>query len=114
MKKLIFTVLLCFSQNIFAYSECVLDIKGIYVDVESNSTKEMIWMQAINTKSNESISIWKAKNQLSEAQFERFYATALTALTANKKITVRFSEDNLECASVQGSRNDIIGLWIYK
>ena len=50
-------------------------------------------------------------NQFNEEIRSMFYTQAVTALAAQKKVNVRFPENNLDC-SAQPTRDDFSGIWL--
>lgn len=49
--------------------------------------------------------------QFSEEVRNRFYSQVVTALAADRKLTIRYPEDTLDCAA-QPTRGDFVGLWL--
>ena len=100
-KFLIGLGLLCgVSSSAFAVTECAAKITQVYVGDGS------VW---IVTDASPTGVVYQ-----SNADSKNIYAAALTALNADKGVTLRFSADGVPCASSQGARGDLVGLWIRK
>ena len=108
MKKRIVILTMCMAfllsnSSAFAYTECVRTVSRVWITMDSAT----VWV-AFNEGYG---SVFLDGNSGSNAARDRLYTMALTALTTNKKVIVRYPEDNADCSS-QPSRRDHLGMWI--
>ena len=92
------------TSSAFAYTQCSRKVTEVWVSMDGQS----IWV--IFAQAGHGHVFQDATNPSTVAK-DRFYTMALTALTTNKKVIVRYPEDNADCSS-QPVRNDILGMWI--
>ncbi|NOU52141.1 hypothetical protein HG263_16550 [Pseudoalteromonas sp. JBTF-M23] len=100
MKKLVLGASLALlSINAFAYKECTVETSRLYIGDDGH-----LWLQFINGG--------LANMKASDIDFEHTYSLLLAAQMADKKVTVRFKDDNAQCNS--GTRSDIVGVWVHR
>ncbi|GAB4193545.1 MAG: hypothetical protein Tsb002_24110 [Wenzhouxiangellaceae bacterium] len=107
MKKYLFFIMLSLPNMAPAFTECLV-------------TPNKAWLNFNGT------SIWVCFeeggciNKVVDSTFtndimDRLYSTALTAITRNSSIRVRYPEDNANCSQVTTlTRNDTQGIWFLK
>ena len=92
------------TSSAFAYTDCVRKVRKVWVGMDGQS----VWV--VFEQAGHGHAFQDASNPNTVAK-DRFYTMALTALTTNKTVIVRYPEDNADCSS-QPARKDILGMWI--
>ena len=91
-----------------AYTQCEKSPKNIWQDFNNSSADVWICFQPGNGGC-----IYKSLNSpnMDGRRLNNFYAMGLAAVTTGRKLSVRYPEDNYNCAST-ASRGDITGAWL--
>ena len=104
LKKLIFILLVISSGIANAYTQCDYTPSKIWLENAGNG----IWVCF-----DEGPCIKNYKSVIGEKGIDRTLSVAMAALSAGKKLSVRFNADNYACPS-SGSFSDYSGFWLLK
>jgi hypothetical protein len=104
MKNLLVIFLVFMSASALGHTECTRTPVKVWSALADKTT---VW---INFDKGSSIYINESK--LTEGQVNRFFSMALTAVTTNRSLTVRYPEDDLQCPPTGEARNDMLGIWL--
>lgn len=105
--SLMLFLLIGFSSNSWAYTECSATPNRVWLNLGANSV--WICFEGANC-------IYKTQDSVvTEAHLNRMYSTALAAISRDSQLVIRYPEDNGNCSLLLStSRNDIQGIWFQK
>lgn len=102
--NVLFVILFLFNASAHAYTECTVSPNKVWL----NLTGDTIWICF-----SQAACIYKSSidNGITERHLNSMYSAGLSAVTANKRLTVRYSQDDTCDTLTATSTNDIMGFW---
>jgi hypothetical protein len=107
MKGLIAALMLVISTNAFSFTDCEVIPVRVWLNLSGSS---------ISICFEESGCVNKVQDDetVTEAHLNRMYSTAMAAITADKALRIRYSEDGVCSDLTQLATDEILGLWFLK
>ena len=91
-------VCLLFSYSAMSYTECNVTLENVWVGDDGH-----MWLAYVQSGS--------AHILPTDPDFDHILSTALVAVTTGNTVRLRYSANNVNCAST--GRTDVVGLYLY-
>ena len=104
-KVILVSVLTFFSSFAYAYKECEVSLTQFYV-----GDGGLLALNYTGSAGDGSAYIFQSNNNVENVDYKSYLALATTALTAGKKIKIRFNDINTSCTST--ANRDVRGMWL--